>query len=166
MGVLLPGRSRSGKSTLVKELLALGAQLVTDEHVRLTRKGAVASADAALHLRADVRPEVLKRYVTWFAQGHLPIGLVAFLQYRRGARWKPVPMRGAMTVASALAHCLEATGAAARSLATLTEALCGAQGVASERGEAAATAESLLQLADILAKSRTHTAAFSGRAFQ
>ena len=56
-GVLITGKSGSGKSTLALELIALGATLVSDDQVHLTRKGdgLLMRAPKALQHRIEAR---------------------------------------------------------------------------------------------------------------
>ncbi len=90
-GIIIPGRSRSGKTTLVTELLRAGAAFYSDEF-------AVFDADGKLH--PFPRPLSIRRPDMSVKVGPgdlgaregtepLPVGLVVVTQYRAGARWKP-----------------------------------------------------------------------------
>ena len=87
--IVLPGRSFAGKSTLVKALLAAGARYYSDEYAILDRKGRVHPYPRRLSIRRDGvvrdRPAAadLGRDT---GSGPIPVGLVAFTEYRPGGR--------------------------------------------------------------------------------
>lgn len=87
-GILLPGRSGSGKSSLVAALLQAGAQYLSDELAVLDESGQVHPYPRHLALRRSggierVRPEAIGTV----AGGPAPVAAIALLRYRPGARW-------------------------------------------------------------------------------
>src|SRR5436190_9364526 len=93
--ILLPGRSFSGKSTLVEALLQAGATYFSDEYAVLDARGQVHPFPRRLALRQEgqaprrFRAEDIGAPV---GKASLPVGLVAVTRYQSGARWQPRPL--------------------------------------------------------------------------
>ena len=91
VGLLVPGASHSGKSTLVAELVRLGASYFSDEYAVVDLRGRVHPYPRPLKLRSQsgegsVRVQELRGRT---GMRPLPIGLIAFVPFRKGARWAP-----------------------------------------------------------------------------
>lgn len=91
--ILLPGRSFSGKTTLVSALVRAGGIYYSDEYAVLDARGRVHPYSRPLRVRVDeppgvrrVRPEELGGRS---GSRPLPVGLILFTRYRPGARWRP-----------------------------------------------------------------------------
>lgn len=103
--VLIPGATRSGKTTLVAALLRAGATYLSDEFALLDRLGRVHPYPRPLNLRGEGGG--LPRRVPAEALGGrtgrrpLPVGLVLLTEFRPGARWRPrrvTPGRAALAL--------------------------------------------------------------------
>ena len=150
-GILLPGRSFAGKSTLVAELIRAGAEYYSDEYAVLDSAGGVYPYPRPLSMRPVGGPGVTKEPVHTFGgqarSAPLPVGLVVVSKFRSGGEWRPhrlSPGRGALAL---LANTVSARRIPKIVLATLHQIVAGAVVVASERGEASHVAESILELA-------------------
>lgn len=90
--ILIPGRSFSGKTTLVAELVRAGATYYSDEYAVLDQRGRVHPYARRLGIRRDGL-EVERRTVELLGGSRgfkpLPVGLVVVTNYRPGARWRP-----------------------------------------------------------------------------
>jgi len=147
--ILLPGRSFVGKTSLVAELVKLGATYYSDEFAVLDPNGCVHAFPKPLSVRqpgetkqVDVPVEHLGGRV-----GTKPLapGLVVASSYKAGARWKPrllTPAHGALTL---LANTVPARRDPERVLATLERVVTAAPTFKGGRGEAEQTAHLILE---------------------
>jgi hypothetical protein len=144
--IVLPGSSFAGKSTLVRALVSAGAQFYSDEYAIFDRAGQVRQYREPLILRgANGREET-----EILAEGPdrpLPVGLLAAITYADGARWVPRSASVGEGVVALMEHASRARPRAAEAMATFRLALEGARVLVGERGDAAETAEALLDAA-------------------
>lgn len=149
--ILLPGRTYSGKSTLVSELVRAGAVYYSDEYAVLDRRGRVHPYARPLHLRegetgrrrrvgvdslkgkAGVRP--------------LPVGLVVAARYRPGARFRPRAMTPGQGLLELLANTVAARREPEAALDTLRAVAETARLLRGARGEARGAAATILEAA-------------------
>lgn len=103
--LLIPGNSFSGKSTLVLELVKLGAVYFSDEFAILDERGNVHPYARPINMRTDdgkYRPYTVDVGNGEFARkGKLPVGAVLFTNYKEGSRFRPKilsPAVGTMTI--------------------------------------------------------------------
>jgi hypothetical protein len=150
-GILLPGRSFAGKSTLVRELVQAGAQYYSDEYAVLDSAGGVHPYLRPLSIRNERIPGWTKHPVHTLgvrAGGDpLPVGLVVMSEFRSGGEWRPQrlsPGRGALAL---LANTVAARRIPEVALATLHQVVTRVPIVTSERGEASSVVEPILELA-------------------
>lgn len=150
--LLVPGRSRAGKTTLVAELLRAGAEYYSDEYAVLDAEGRVhpyprplGVREGATGRRRRVSAEELGGVV---GRGALPVGLVFVGEYRAGARWRPRRLSAGQGVLAMLAHTVAARREPGRALAVLQRVAARARVLRGARGEAEASAASLLAAAD------------------
>ena len=151
--IVLPGRSLSGKTTLVTALLAAGAEYLSEEYAVLDEDGRVHPYPKALAIRAGrprgvaTTPESLGATV---ATGSFPVGIVAVTRYQGGATWNPDVLSPAAAVIAMLEHTIAAQERDRMSLAYIRAA---APPVAFEgvRGEAEQAADALLAAVEALA---------------
>lgn len=91
--VLIPGRSFSGKTTLVTELVKAGAVYYSDEYAVLDSNGRVHPYARPLSIRRGESYESDRRPVESLGGSRgaqpLPVGLVVVTEYKSGARWRP-----------------------------------------------------------------------------
>ena len=110
--ILIPGRSLSGKSTLVNELIKAGATYYSDEYAVCDARGRVHPYPKPLALRkeGDVLPKPVRAGTM---PGRpvvkpLPVGLVVLTSYRSGARWRPRRLSHGRAVIELLNHTIPA----------------------------------------------------------
>jgi hypothetical protein len=149
-GILLPGRSFTGKSTLVAELIRAGAEYYSDEYAVLDSAGGVYPYPRPLSIRPG-GPGVPKQPVHALGAhartGPLPVGLVVVSKFRSGGEWQPQRLSPGRGVLALLANTVPARRIPNVVLATLHQIVAGATVVASERGEASQVVEAILDLA-------------------
>src|SRR5439155_16548669 len=92
-GIVIPGMSFSGKSTLVAALVRAGATYYSDEYAVFDARGRVHPYARKLSLRPEEpgRPQRCEPKTLGGRRGAkpLPVGLIAVSQYKAGARWRP-----------------------------------------------------------------------------
>jgi len=147
--IVIPGSSMSGKSTLVSELIKLGATYYSDEFAVLDEKGMVAPFAKPLSLRApgsfDATDYGVEHFGAAIGVKSVPIGLVAITRYAPGTKWRPRRLSAGNGALGLLAHSVAARREPRRVLGTLHRALGGAEIVKGARGEASEVAEQLLE---------------------
>lgn len=148
--ILLPGRSLCGKSSLVASLLAAGAGYLSDEFAVIDAEGTVHPYARPLSLRTagGLVDRVPAGALGGSVAGPAPAGLVAFLRFRRGARFEVAPVSPGESLLGLLTHTLEVRrrlGTAPDFLKPVATASLAIRGV---RGEAAEAAHHLLSSAE------------------
>jgi hypothetical protein len=146
--ILLPGRSRSGKSTLVAALVRVGATYYSDEYAVLDEKGRVHPYPRPLSLRQE-GGQPARRYPVRALGGRagtrpLPVGLIAVSEYQPGAQWRPRPLSPGKGVLELLANTVPARLKPEASLAALKQVASQAPVLKGLRGEAEPLAHTLL----------------------
>jgi hypothetical protein len=145
--IVVPGRSMSGKTTLVAALLRAGATYYSDEYAVLDLRGRVHPFARPLALRD---PAGRRRRRGPAALGAatgarpLPVGLVVVSRYRAGARWRPRRLSPAVGALALMANTVSARRQPARALAAIQAVVLGASVLQGTRGEASAMARALL----------------------
>jgi hypothetical protein len=148
--VLVPGRSRSGKTTLVAELVKAGASYYSDEFAVLDRRGRVHPFAKPLSIREEGRCDAhaLKRHAEELggACGRAPldVGLVVFAAYRPRAVWQPTVLTAGRAILELLAHTVPARLRPEASLDALRRAVAHATVLEGDRGDARDLARDLL----------------------
>ncbi len=146
--ILIPGRSFSGKTSLVAALVKAGALYYSDEYAVLDPDGRVHPYSAPLSIRNP--GESRQRRVTVeslggrVGAGGLQVGLVALTRFKEGARWRPrrvTPGRGALEM---LSNTVPAQRNPALALTTLQRVVSRSPVLRGVRGEAGETAASLI----------------------
>lgn len=150
--LLLPGRSMSGKTTLVAELVRAGARYYSDEYAVLDAQGRVHPFAQPLQLRAPGETRQTKHAVAEFGGRAgvkpLPVALVVVSQYAPDAVWRPRTVTPGQGVLELLAHTVSARRAPAVAITTLQRVTTQAPVWKSKRGEATAAAAQLLNWLD------------------
>jgi hypothetical protein len=145
--IVIPGRSFSGKTTLVAELVKAGAVYYSDEYAVLDEGGLVHPYSKPLSIRlaglgqTDFHVSELGGVA---GDAPLPIGLVVAARFEPGADWRPRELSGGESVLAMLANTVPAQDRPAQSLATIKRALNGTLVLEGERGEAAGLSRELL----------------------
>ncbi len=146
--LLIPGRSMSGKSTLVAELVRAGASYYSDEFAVLDGHGRVHPYPRLLALRQPNGERARRVSATELGgstgTAPLPVGLVAVARYRPGAAWKPRPITQGAGVLELLDHSIPAMRAPETVLNTLKCVVQKTRTVKNTRGEDQETARALL----------------------
>jgi hypothetical protein len=137
--LLIPGRSFSGKTTLVAALVRAGAAYYSDEFAPLDRDGLVHPYAKPLSLRGvegrqtDHRVESLGGVA---GDGALPVGAVVVTKHRPRAAWRPKRLSWGAGALALLANTVPARDRPADTLRAITNAVDGAILLEGDRGEA------------------------------
>jgi hypothetical protein len=145
--IVIPGRTMSGKTTLVRALVRAGATYYSDEYAVLDERGRVHPYLKPMSIRdAGGRPKKILPEALGGTSGvkPLPLGLVVATSYREGARWRPRPLSPGRAVMELLAHTVSARRDPERAFATLRSATGEAMVIKGARGDADEIAEVLL----------------------
>jgi hypothetical protein len=147
--ILIPGRSHTGKTTLVAELVRAGATYYSDEYAVLDEKGRVHPYLKPLGIREgdDYRqtmytPESIGGKV---GTKPLPVGHVLVSGYKEGARWRPRPISAGQAVLALLDNAVSARRQPEKVMAALKTVASNANALKSERGEASAVSEFVIR---------------------
>jgi hypothetical protein len=150
--IVLPGRSFSGKTTLVAALIRAGATYYSDEYAVFDERGRVHPYPRALGIRENgsfnsnkVRPEDLDACV---GTKPLRVGLVVSTAFKKDARWRPRTVSHGKAVLDLLANTVSARSRPENTLKVLPEALSSARTLKGARGEAAEVVDSILSFCD------------------
>ena len=152
LGIVVPGASRAGKTTLVRALVEAGADYYSDEYAVLDLNGNVAPFAKPLSIRVEGgRSKLLDpRVLGTVGTDLVPVAVVAALVHRPGAVWAPSFERGATTALPLVENTVPARE---RQTDTLDSAVAVARRavlVRGERGEAGAAADALLELLELI----------------
>lgn len=152
-GIVLPGVSFAGKSTLVYELVKLGAEYYSDD---------LAIFDHAGHLLPFPRTISMRTRETYFEMYEvdaaeigtkgtqpIPVGLVFFTTYRARSRWRPKTLSRGEGILEMVPFTLPLRHHADLGLRVLNTVAIGATMAKSDRGDATIAARKLLELLDM-----------------
>lgn len=147
--ILIPGRSHSGKSSLVRELVRAGGTYYSDEYAVIDAAGRVHPYLAPLSLRPreDAAGARLSAGDLGGGTRPLPVGLVVVSRYEENGRWRPSTLTAGQGVLELLANTVPARRRPAAVLETLSRASAAAPFLKGVRGEATETAERVLRAA-------------------
>jgi hypothetical protein len=141
--VVIPGQSQSGKTTLVKALLDVGATYYSDEYAVFDRSGRVQPFPAAI-FRASRNQGVLRAIAEYVgpqvSNEALPMGLIVLTRYRVGARWKPRMLSPGRGLLGLLANTATARSQPKRAMEILGRTAHDLVVLSGPRGEAGETA--------------------------
>jgi hypothetical protein len=147
--VIIPGRSLSGKTTLVAELVRAGADYYSDEYAVLDEQGRVHPYARPLAVREGGGLVQTRRPVEEFGgragRKALPVGLVVVSRYEAGARWRPRRLTPGEGVLEMLSNSVPARRSPARVMTALSAVAARTVTLAGPRGEASCAAESILK---------------------
>jgi hypothetical protein len=147
--ILLPGRSCSGKTTLVRELIRAGAVYYSDEFAVVDARGRVHPFLKPLSIREGERTERRDVKELGGENGERPLkaGAVIFTEHRAGARWRPTRQTSAMGLLEMLRHAVPVRRRPKATLSALEKLVSRAVILKGPRGEAAQTASAVLDRA-------------------
>jgi hypothetical protein len=147
--LLLPGRSFSGKTTLVVALVAAGATYYSDEYALLDETGAVHPYPRRLSMRRDNGDQTMDRTAVEklggvAGAGPARVALVAVTEFRPDAQWQPERRSTGFGALALLTNTVIAQGEPAISMHAISSAVANAVILEGARGEAAEAADGLL----------------------
>jgi hypothetical protein len=146
--VLLPGRSLSGKTTLVAELVRAGASYYSDEFAVLDPGGRVHPYPKPLAVRGEgfrQRKVSVDELGGSAAAEPLPAGLVVFSEFREGSRFRPRTLTPGQGSLALLANTVPARRRPLEVLETLGRVVRTAAVLRGARGEAIEAAAKILE---------------------
>ena len=148
--IILPGRSFSGKTTLVASLLRAGATYYSDEFAVLDARGRVYPFPKPLSIREGSTGGARKCSAESFGSRQgvkpLPVGLIVLPRYRPGARWRPRRLSPGQGLLALLANTVPVRKRPEDSVEALQKVVSSTPMVKGVRGEADDMVESLLRL--------------------
>jgi hypothetical protein len=150
--LLLPGRSYTGKTTLIAELVKAGATYYSDEYAVLDERGRVHPFPRALQIR-ETETGKQKRYEVEELGGQagtkpLPVGLVVVSRYKLASKWRPRQLSAGQGLLELLANTVAARSQPQKALAALEQVARRALILKSVRGEAGEMVAPLLKYLD------------------
>jgi hypothetical protein len=140
-GIVVPGPSGAGKTTLVEALLRAGAEYYSDEFAVLDGAGRAHPYALPLSIRGNGRrsaragPEALGARA---GTTPMPVDLIVVSEYRRGARWRPRRLSRAEALLALMANTIAARQPPERTMPILRATVLRARAIESRRGEARA----------------------------
>jgi hypothetical protein len=147
--IIIPGRSLSGKSSLVAELVRRGAIYYSDEYAVLDVHGLVHPYPQPLAMRrpGSARQKKCRAEDMGGSTGSrpLPVGLVISGRYEAGKRWHPQCLSPGQAVLELLGNTIAARRKPESVVAVLRRAVSGAKALKGSRGEAYETAALILK---------------------
>ncbi|MDQ2799795.1 MAG: hypothetical protein M3Y13_09150 [Armatimonadota bacterium] len=138
--VVIPGRTFSGKSSLVAALVRAGATYFSDEYAVFDADGCVHPYAKPLSLRdEDGRPHGACSVADLggvAATEPLPVGMIVSARYEAGARWRPRPLSPGRAMLTLLDNTVQVRRQPQAAMQTLQKAALGTEAFQSKRGEA------------------------------
>jgi hypothetical protein len=148
--ILLPGRTFTGKTTLVAELVRAGATYYSDEYALLDWNGRVYPFARPLGLRKKEGPQKLKAEELGGKVGAkpLPVSLVALTTYKSGARWRPQRLSAGRGALALLDNTVSMRRQPEKAMSAILQVVSQSTVIKGSRGEAAGVAEEILKLVE------------------
>jgi hypothetical protein len=152
--ILLPGHSHKGKTTLVSELIRLGAGYMSDEYAVMDENGLVHpfERDLGVRLSPDEGPTPVDPGVFGGTRAQEPVeaGLIAFTGFVENADWKPETMTLGSGILESVPEVIPFSFNTEFVLKVLNTTFNRAIIIKSDRGEAVETAPKILEYFDQL----------------
>jgi len=146
--ILLPGHSLSGKTTLIREMLRLGATYYSDEFAVVDNFGNVHPFSRPLGIREDSTFAQTKHTAEALGATSgikpLPLSAVVICKYKAGARWKPAPLSHGEGALELMASGIAVRTQPEHTLRRIQKLVKGAVFFKGTRGEARQSAASIL----------------------
>lgn len=150
-GIVIPGSTFTGKTTLVAALLRAGATYYSDDCALLDDEGRVHPYAKPLAIREGGAARQTMRTPAelgaTMSGDPLPVTLIAFTHYAHGARWRPRSLSAAHALLALLEHTSAVRTRPASAMEILGRAISGSTVLSGARGEAAEMAARLLDTA-------------------
>jgi hypothetical protein len=148
--IMFPGRSLSGKTTLVREMLRLGATYYSDEFAVVDSSGLVHPFARPLGIREDSSYAQAKYSAEELGATSgvkpLPMGMAVICKYEAGARWQPAPLSQGQGALELLANSVAVRSQPDQTLGRLQKLVRHTVFIQGTRGEAHQAAASILNL--------------------
>jgi len=150
--IVIPGRSYSGKSTLVAALVRGGATYYSDEYAVFDSRGRVHPFAKPLELREEGEYAQTKVSVAELG-GHsgtkaLPVGLVLMTHFKSGATWRPRRLTAGKGVLELLFNTVSARRSPEKAMAALHRVAAKAAVLKGVRGNATEIVPAILERAE------------------
>jgi hypothetical protein len=146
--IVIPGRSFTGKTTLVTEFVRAGATYYSDEYAVLDRHGRVFPYLKPLSLRldGDERQTHIPVEEIGGSAGRkpLPVGCILVTEFAEGATWRPRELTEGQAALALLANTVPARRYPETVIDVLQRVATSARTLKSKRGEAGSVVESIL----------------------
>lgn len=148
--ILIPGKSFSGKTTLIQALIGQGGVYYSDEYAVLDSRGRVHPWAEPLSIRRDGARKAAELHSAdslGLAVGKraLPVRLVVLTSFEKGRRFRPTTMSPAAGTLGLLEHTLPARKRPRATLRALASAVSAAQVIRGPRGDAREAARVILR---------------------
>jgi serine kinase of HPr protein (carbohydrate metabolism regulator) len=147
--IIIPGRSFSGKTTLVAELVKAGATYYSDEYAVLDHRGRVHPFLKPLEIReyGDTRQKKVEVNQLGGQSGTkpLPVSLVVVSRFRAEAKWRPRKLSPGKGILELLANTVSARRNPEQVFATLQQVAAKAPILKGVRGEASDIVKTILE---------------------
>lgn len=148
--IVIPGRSFSGKTSLVAALVKEGAIYYSDEYAVIDEKGLVHHYARPLSIREDGHLAKPKRYKVEALGGQagakpLPVGMVVVSRYKDGARWRPRGLSEGEGALELMSNTVSARRQPKAMLAAIRHVVSLAPVVKGNRGEARQVVDFILE---------------------
>jgi hypothetical protein len=147
--ILLPGATRSGKTTLVAALVRAGATYYSDEYAVIDTQGRVHPYARPLMVRNETG-EMQKTPVEALGgragRTPLPVGTVLLTRYQPGSQWRPRRLSSGRAVMRLLEYTLSARTRPQQALAALSCVASNAKNLVGARRDADELAQALLSV--------------------
>jgi hypothetical protein len=150
-GIVIPGATFSGKTTLVAELLGLGAAYGSDEYVVVNQDGMIEPFAQPLSVRSRGGAGPTERVAVpacRVASEPIRARMIVITRYRAGAKWQPAQCPSSEGAFALLEHTVCAYRQPQLALGAAGRLASGALVLSGDRGEAAETAEALIDAVD------------------
>jgi hypothetical protein len=149
-GIIIPGTSYSGKTTLTAELVRRGAEYYSDEYAVIDELGFLHPFPKTLSMRGIIdefqQVEIdVSEFGGSVAHESVPAGAVVLTRFREDARWKPRRLKPSLGILEVLKHTVPVRRFPARALTVLNRVAGNSVFLRANRGEAAKTAGALLR---------------------
>jgi len=145
--LVIPGESFSGKTTLVRALVEMGATYYSDEYAVLDQEGMVHPYPRRLSIRSADGSTTAEHRVQDLGgvagAARASVDTVVLTRYRPGAAWQPAVISAGEGTVAMLANTVPAQRRPGESLRTVARAMRESRVLAGDRGEASETAHAL-----------------------
>jgi hypothetical protein len=148
--IVVPGSTFTGKTTLIREMLRLGATYYSDEFAVVDNSGLVHPFARPLGIRDESSLAQTKHSAEKLGAASgvkpLPVGLAVICEYQAGAHWRPTPLSRGQGALELLASSVAVRSQPRKTLLRLHKLAKQARFFTGTRGEARETAALILNL--------------------